>query len=322
MRDELSDRLVPALSGRTRSHEDFFWTMAFVQWSSVHPNDDDRVRDFLAWERRLKLVWARYQPNKSFAGSRRAKEQSEAAKPSAKFQPLLANQRSQGLLGAHLRPLRQLMLVKERELALTQYRETLMDGLAQAPRLGGTWESWKSAFGQVRGSYGVSFRKRLRQRMAEKMPELNAALSKLGWCETESWHLAAKHMLKHQRHALLAHEFCAWSRRVRQEFNAMIKDPKREVHLTPLKSSIPSDLRNWEPLKCMLERLNGETDHRQLLCSLHSSIFAVRGYSKEDCWVVWGKGGPEKTNVKPIESTSDGGDCRWSNAVVLMKPGS
>src|SRR5579863_3083510 len=107
MRDELSDRLVPALSGRTRSHEDFFWTMAFVQWSSVHPNDDDRVRDFLAWERRLKLVWARYQPNKSFAGSRRAKEQSEAAKPSAKFQPLLANQRSQGLLGAHLRPLRQ-----------------------------------------------------------------------------------------------------------------------------------------------------------------------------------------------------------------------
>jgi hypothetical protein len=29
MRDELADKLVPCLTGRTRSHEDFYWCLTF-----------------------------------------------------------------------------------------------------------------------------------------------------------------------------------------------------------------------------------------------------------------------------------------------------
>src|SRR5262249_59422849 len=105
MREELSDRLVPSLTGRTWSHEEFYWSLVFVRWAEEEHTDDARVRRFLHWERCLKLYWVHCRRG-DFAGVRRAKDQAaERGAPFKSFRPLLKNQRSQGLLGAHLGPL-------------------------------------------------------------------------------------------------------------------------------------------------------------------------------------------------------------------------
>ncbi len=323
MRDELSDQLVPALTGRTHSHADFFWTMVFLHWVRAYPSEDERVREFLSWERCLKLVWVKQQPTKTFAGWQRATKQAKTEKPSEIFQPLLTNQRSQGLLGAHLRPLRRLRLASEELLGLSEEGRSFIEGAGEPSNLGATWESWSNLFSRTRSAYTINFRQRLRKRMAENMPELNAALAKLNWSKTESWHRAARHMGKHRQHAILAHEFCSWSRDLRKRFDQMVRDPASPVVLKPLRSQIPSGLERWEPLRQMLAQHKELRERPQkLLCELHKKVFVdERGYTEGDLWIVWENNCARQTGTRPVASTSEGGDCRWSNAIELMQPG-
>lgn len=108
MREELSDRLVPCLGGRTRSHEDFFWTLTLLHWATSQPTESAKVQAFLEWERCLKLYWVK-QGRKGFTGVEEATRQSrDPNAPSIYYRPLLVNQRSNGLLGAHLAPIRKL----------------------------------------------------------------------------------------------------------------------------------------------------------------------------------------------------------------------
>lgn len=61
MKEELADKLVPYLTGRTDSVEEAFWTMTFLRWATADTfNDSTIVRRFLTGERCLKLVWAHF----------------------------------------------------------------------------------------------------------------------------------------------------------------------------------------------------------------------------------------------------------------------
>ena len=98
MREELSDRLVPCLTGRTRSHEDFFWSLVFFRWSAEEERtEEERARRFVHWESCLKVYWA-HLGRDGFAGVNHARTQAmESHAPSASFRPLLKNQRAQGM---------------------------------------------------------------------------------------------------------------------------------------------------------------------------------------------------------------------------------
>lgn len=164
MREELSDHLVPCLTGRTWSHEDFLWTMTLLRWSASEPTERARVQSFLEWERRLKLHWVHKGLSK-FAGVEEASKQAEEDDaPSLGYRPLLVNQRSNGLLGAHLAPMRKLGLVDEASYRLTPLGDRLVEGVGKAPELtDGSWSNWQSAFNRVRTAFD--------RRAKEELPE-------------------------------------------------------------------------------------------------------------------------------------------------------
>jgi hypothetical protein len=326
MREELSDRLVPSLTGRTWSHEEFFWSLVFVRWAEEEEyTDEARVTRFLNWERCLKVYWAHCRRDR-FTGVTRARVQAaESGGPRLSFRPLLKNQRSQGLLGAHLGPLRKLDLVSEAALAPTDAGASLVAGAGSVPKLkDADWDVWTKAFRRPGKAFGTEFRRRLRQRLAENMPELYTALKSAGWRETASWKQAAQHIGPAQRpYALLADEFCPWADHLREQFHLLIRSSREDrapVLPPPLSREIPRELKRWEPLRDALRhwrRRQGDC----VLAHLHMQVFTERGYER-DLWIRWEDGRrvtwPGRVSFSVMR---EGSDCRWANAVRLMRPG-
>jgi len=325
MREELSDRLVPCLTGRTRSHEEFFWSLVFLRWGEEEEQTDEaRVQRFLHWERCIKLHWARGGRD-GFTGVNRARSQgAEHGAPSAFFRPLLKNQRAQGMLGAHLGPLRRLDLVSETRLALVEEGPSLIAGAGPPPNLRDQdWGSWSRAFGRAGKAYDGRFRQRLRERLGTKMPNLRAALTAVRWRQRPAWKEAARHIGDAQRpFSLLADEFCPWADLVRGLFHDLVTmSPASHAPQLPpaLSTPIPRGLGRWEPLRHSLRRWRRHEADR-VLADLHERVFRERGYER-DLWMRWEDGrrltypGRASSSVVP-----EGSDCRWANAVRLMRP--
>ena len=181
MKEEIADRLVPFLTGRTSYVEEAFWAMTLLRWaSSDSPNDVVTVSRFLGWERRLKLVWAHFRsiaPYQGFPGVQRARDQSaEPGAPSLRFRSLLANQRTQGLLGAYLRPLQKLGLIDSDVLSLTDLGRRWTANVPTGPTLRESdWPGWKSGFMTIRRHNFDLFTGRFQDLLRAKMPLLNMA---------------------------------------------------------------------------------------------------------------------------------------------------
>jgi hypothetical protein len=326
MREELSDRLVPCLTGRTWSHEEFFWSLVFVRWVEEEKDTDEgRAARFLHWERCLKLCWAR-SGRTGFTGVNRAREQASAARaPSTVFRPLLINQRAQGMLGTHLGPLRRLELVSEAAITLSDDGRSLVAGAGAIPNLvDGQWSSWTRAFNRAAKAFEGNFRGRLRSRLAARMPELHAALAAVGWRQRPSWRKAAQYIGPAQRpFALLADEFCPWADNLRGLFHVLIQSPPKDLApMLPhrLSHPIPPQLKRWESLRRALRRWRRREGDR-VLADLHRRVFAERGY-EHDLWIRWEDGRRHPyPSLASSSVSSEGSDCRWANAVRLMKPG-
>lgn len=326
MREELSDQLVPCLTGRTWRHEDFFWSLVFVHWAQEEEHTEEaRVNCFLNWERCLKIYWA-HCGRTGFAGVKRARDQArEPDAPRMWFRPLLENQRAQGLLGAHLGPLRKLGLVSETALALTEDGSSFIVGAGPASQLtDGNWGVWTRSFDRAGKAFATDFKGRLRQRLAVNMPELYEGLKSTGWRQTAAWKKAAHYIGVTQRpFALLAEEFCPWADLLRRQFHTIVRSSPQETApvLPPaLSQPIPRMLKRWGPLRHALRRWRRREGNR-VLADLHKQVFTERGYER-DLWLCWEDGrrltypGRASSTVVP-----EGSDCRWANAVQLMRPG-
>jgi hypothetical protein len=326
MREELSDRLVPSLTGRTWSHEEFFWSLVFVRWAEQEEHTDEaRKRRFLLWERCLKVNWAHCRRD-GFAGVTRATLQAaERDAPRLAFRPLLKNQQTQGLLGAHLVPLRKLGLVSEAALVATDDGSSLIVGAGPAPKLkDGDWGLWARKFREAGMAFGTDFKRRLRKRLAENMPDLYAALKSARWPKIASWKLAAQYIGPAQRpFALLADQFCPWAEDLRKQFHQLIRSsPKDPAPVLPprLSRPIPRGLKKWEPLKRALRNWR-RREADSVLAELHKQVFTERGY-QDELWIRL-EDGQRHTSLGRASSSvaRDGSDCRWWNAVQLMRPG-
>lgn len=327
MRDELADKLVPSLTGRTRSHEDFYWCLVFIGWSSVRPSEKERIAQFLDYERWLKLCWF-HQGREGFAGSRQAKKQAnQSGAPVKKFSPLLKNQRSQGLLGAHLEPLRKIGLVHLGVLKLTGIGSKLVEG-AGHPICGqdlpeGVWERWHQRFEKAMRGYSPAFKRKLRRLLAGSMPWLPEALSRSDWRTQQAWTKAAKYLDPgHAPYARLAGEFIDWAEMVRTYFECL---GARSIQLPfscppRLKNRIPTDLNYWKPFQAEFQNWTPKS-LPGALARIHKTVFYRRHYGDSDLWVQLQNGELRwRRGTAKDQQVAEGSDCRWSNAVALLKP--
>lgn len=326
MRDELSDLLVPCLTGRTHSHEEFYWSLVFFRWAAEgQQSESKRIRAFLEWERCLKLSWA-HQGRDGFNGLRQARIQgTHPHAPSRDFRPLLKNQRTQGLLGSHLGPIRKLHLMKETTLSLNDIGMALVAGAGEAPNLeDGDWKGWARAFGRAGAAYDARFRNKLRGILKKEMPDQWRALDSVGWTKRPSWRKASDRLGERLKpYAALAAEYCPWADEVRSLFQKLIYAPHEEPseRLPPrLPAKIPSGLKRWDPLRFALKDWRRHEPIR-VLANLHGVVFGERGHEL-DLWLRWEDG---RRQAYPGRASfgiaTDGGDCRWTNAVLLMGPG-
>ena len=328
MRDELAGHLVPCLTSRTVSHEDFYWTLVFIKWAAQEPTHEKRVASFLSHERCLKLLWAN-EGRQGFSGSRRAREQEqEPGAPSLAYRKLLKLPQSQGLLGAHLAPLRSLGLAEKGVLDLTEAGRSLVETIDPAPPKlrDKSWESWRNAFGKVDKHFTkTAFCRRLRDVLAAKMKDLDEALNHIGYPtpDQQQWARAAKHMPENlARHAVLAGHFCPWAVRVRDFFTALITNKGKvgkERCPLQLRVHIPQGLDDrWHPLREALKNWNTKAPER-FLAEWHRKVFEARKYGPNDVWLHDKDGKITWFPRRITPSENAGGDCRWRNAIGLMK---
>ena len=155
------------------------------------------------------------------------------------------------------------------------------------------------------------------------MPHLRVALAAARWRSEPAWKVAAHNIGgKLRPFALLADEFCPWADRMRVLFHNLVQmsPVDRPPALPPpLLTPIPKGLTRWAPLKRAFKQWRSNQPDR-VLARLHEQVFRERGYEK-DVWIRWEDGrrltypGRASSNVTP-----EGSNCRWENAVALMRP--
>jgi hypothetical protein len=327
MKEELADKLVPYLTGRTDSVEEAFWAMTFLRWAIIDSgNEGATVKRFLEWERCLKLVWAHFgstPPYPGFRGVQRARSQSdEPGAPYFRFRPLLVNQRVQGLLGSYLRPLRKLGLVEPDALVLSDMGRLWTNSVSSEPELSdGDWPGWKSAFMSISRSNLRVFAVNLQGLLRARMPSLYAALSHARWSGIPSWNGAARWLGDDAPYARLAQRFGPWADRVREVFDEIVFDGRKEpVRILPFRGVIPPQLEGprWGWIRAEL----GEGPiSKAKLVEWHRREYLLRGKSTGQLWILGRGDSFEIRRYNGSQTRTTKSDFRWSNAVAMMAPG-
>jgi hypothetical protein len=323
IREELSGKLVPYLTGRTRRPEDFLWTLAILRWSQDERSDSARVARALQWERRLKLWWCKT-GFEDFAGVRGARAQcAEDGAPRSDGRSLLRDQRAQGLIGAHLRPLESLGLVEADRLRLTSDGEDLVQGVGGAPVLrDGDWETWNAGFSIAERGIGRTSVRRLQQHIHEAMPILYRALNAVRWRRTPAWDLVAPKLGETAPFAQFASRFLPWAVETKLTFDRLLegKVPKHRRH----GCQAPLGITKWSELaKPYVSRLAKREPIERVMAEWHRHVYQKRSYGDGDLLAVWEEG---HFVVRPVaasylsERDPGEGDCRWRNAVAVMRP--
>lgn len=332
MRTQLADKLVPCLTGRVSRHEDFFWALCFIKWAACEKDDESRVESFLRNERLLKLWWSHKGLN-GFSGTEKAHSQAETCgEPKMCGPALLDHPRAQGLLGAHLGPLREMGLVQKGVIALSGQGTRIIEGTGKESIdfAEGDWNALERAFSTVKQHYTPRFKREIRESLKSKMPDLNNALSINGWeVEPQKWRSAARNIgASLSKYATLAGEFCRWAYEVRNIFDLVTENSgamPRGLRLPArLGSLIPDDedLAAFGPLKKALAKWErGSAGAVRTLSQMHADVFKSRGYDTADFWLLWEDSRPVvRRHLLPVSKSSSDSDCRWSNAVLLMRP--
>ena len=152
------------------------------------------------------------------------------------------------------------------------------------------------------------------------MPDLYGALAKLNWPRNEAWDAAAPMLRNNGLTSSFAHEFCSWSHEVRKLFDSVVFEGKTALNSWPvLKTLPPNDLRGtrWELVRAFAYR----PPTLQELADWHETEFKVRNRGESDLWLNFSDGKLCTHVYNGSRSDSALGDCRWSNAILMMNPG-
>ena len=326
MKEELADRLVPFLTGRTSHVEEAFWALVFLRWASSDSSSESAtISKFLRWERCLKLVWVHFRstaPYEGFPGVQRAGSQSrELNAPSLRFRPLLVNQRTQGLLGAYFRPLQKLEIFETEVLTPSERGRMWTASIPYGPSLRkGDWGDWRSKLMTVRSQNLHIFTRRFQDLLRMKMPLLHMALRRSHWNRKASWARAAKWLGDDAPYALLAEHFGPWANQVREAFDEVVFDRlKGPIKVPSFRWEIPPQLEGprWEWLR---SELRGKPISIDVLAEWHLREYSLRGKTASQLWLVKNGHEFEIHSYRGSRSRTLNSDFRWSNAVSMMLP--
>lgn len=122
LRESMADTLVPLLTGGTSSAEEYLYTLIGLRWARevTRSSLDAELYEhgFKIFERAAKQYWW-YHLERSSAGIDVVKELCKRERPNV-TQPILANQRTAGLLGTYIVSLRGIGLVHKASLRLVE----------------------------------------------------------------------------------------------------------------------------------------------------------------------------------------------------------
>lgn len=327
-----ADVLLPFLSGRTWKAEDYLWVLIGLRWAGEHAATDGQIWErFEDFEKALKLTWYHGGRRQGFTGVDAIRGHYNAGRRDLKFK-LVSNQRSQGLLGAYIRSLREGQLVERRSLRLRDPGRALIDGIQfwwGGEISGYQWLARTFSRAQKGFSRGV-FRD-LGSALFDPDPMRDVALAIRALGPRPAWPTAARRLTaSNGKHlvAIVGGEFARFSKRVTAAFWSLLEAPGRSVprlEVAGLRS------RGWRdvvfrsdglrPLREPFDRFvrDAQRRPRRALVELHTAVWERRGHV-----VPWIRAASGTIRVRPdvaVKTPPAEGewDLRWAVAHELLR---
>jgi len=197
LHEAAADVLLPLLSGRTRSADEYLWVLVGLRWAGEQAaTDKDIWANFETFEKALKLNWFHCGRRSGFAGVGAIKQHYKDGRTDFDFQ-LISNQRSLGLLGAYLRSLRDAGLVERRTLQLEKNAaNALIDSVSFPWRGSISSYGWlANTFRRAQEGFSRNTYTELGRRLFDRsdMRDVAAAIKTLG--PRPAWRKAARRLV-------------------------------------------------------------------------------------------------------------------------------
>lgn len=327
-----ADVLLPFLSGRTRSAEDFLWVLVGLRWASEHAATEGEIWEcFEAFEKALKLNWYHAGRRQGFTGVDAVRDHYNDKRTDLEFN-LVSNQRSQGLLGAYLRSLREGGLVERRSLRLADPGRALIDGVQFSWSGEISGYGWLTrAFDRAQQGFGRSVLRELGATLfdPEPMRDIATAIRLLG--ARPAWRTAARRLTTSNGKHLVAsigNDLARFSRRVTDAFWSILESPGQAVarlEVAGLRSRGWRDVvfrsAGLQPLRQPFDRflIDAQRHPRRALIDLHGAVWERRGHN-----IPWIRASKGSIQVRPdiaLKAPPAEGewDLRWAVAHELVR---
>ena len=330
--------LLPNISGRTREASDYLWTLIGLReggedGSSRGRTDAEIWQSFACFEKALKMYWYESRCQPRFDGIKAVRWQDDHGREDLDFQ-LLSNQRSQGLLGAYVRSLREAGLVESRSLRLSAPGKTLVSSVNL--RWGGKLtRQWRGKFEwathELTSPAGREMKAALGQKLfcPQEMCGAAHAIRVLG--AAPKWPAAACHLRDPAKQALakVGTNLLKLLKASTRSFWAMLQTPDAKVlplPTAPLRQTdwlraiydSPATVDHWREFLATAGRSPAAA--RDALVALHDRTWQDRGHDGQP-WISFRNG---RLWVRPdirFKSPSPvaGWDLRWSVCDRLIR---
>ncbi len=301
LHDAAADVLLPILSGRTRSAEDFIWVLVGLRWANEQAPTEIEIWDhFEIFEKALKLTWFHQGRVTGYSGRDAIRDHYNAGRTDLSFK-LISNQRYQGLLGAYLRALRAGALVHGRSLRLTEVGKMLIN------KIRFQWKGTVSGYGWLARTFErakMGFTRSVYRELGAAlfdppaMCDVARTIRALG--ARPNWRSAARRLtISNGKRpvALIGNDLGHFLKQVTATFWSILEKPTRAV---PRLEAGPLRARGWRDIIFRSERLqalhnpiesflaDAGRHPRRALIELHAAVWKQRGHPVP--WVRASKG--------------------------------
>jgi hypothetical protein len=327
-----ADVLLPFLSGRTRTADEYLWVLIGLRWSEGRSASEAEIWDgFEAFEKALKLSWYHSGRRQGFTGVDAIRGHYEAGRRDFNFN-LVSLQRSQGLLGAYIQSLRKSSLVEPRSLRPTKRGRALIGEIVFRWNGKISGYGWLArTFGEAEKRFSSSTHRDLGSALFddERMRDVATAIYNLG--AQPAWFGASRSLGGSNDKRLVAtigDELARFSNQMTKTFWSLLESPSRTVVRlvrrrlrSPKWRDVVFRSNGLRPFRESFDRFLIDSGSRPAaaLIALHTSVWDRRGHVAP--WIRASKGNirvrPDiALKVPPVERDWD---LRWGVAHGLIR---
>ena len=334
LHDAAATVLLPWITNRTRSAEEYLWALLGLAAGAAQGHADrDIWAYFEGFEKALKLFWYVELGQEGFSGVEAIREAVLASRRDLEF-TLLSNQRSNGLLGAYIRSLQRAGLVEVGSLRVSSAGQELLwpESLRWSGDLSRGWQFGFRRFQErLAKPWGRNAKLQLGRKVfgAVEMSDAAAAIRALG--QTPRWPRAAVYMasVNKQRIARRGRQLLRFLQTTANAFYEFLEDPEAPIR-RPTTAGL-TDAGFWRAIwekgdagapfaefVALVARHPART--KAALTELHHRIWRSRGH--EDFWIEPdGRGWrlrPDLRYARPRRQSTEW-DLRWDVCWRLIR---